>query len=421
MTLGDHLQPLRGLDSSQAPGDVDGGLPLVEGNTSPLEIEQVVGYFAGGSMPLEMHRTTAVERVFLLDADKRLLALRGANFNGFLLDSRDIFLDMLADAGVGSLSGDQQEAMRSANDAYSGLSPFFNLKSALNQLFGKELFLPVHQGREAENVIAQCLISPESVVLSNCRLVVTKAASLINPASVLELVPQSSFDTTFEAPFKGDIDLGLLAQTTESVGVERIAFVRIECGANLLGGQPVSLANLHAVSEFCSKHGLLLVLDASILADNLYFIKTREAAARDKSIRQIALEMADLADIVYFGASKYGSLRGGGILTNNQELYHRMRQFVQLYEGYLAIGGMSVRELQTIALGVAETCDFHVVSQTPVFVAELFRMLSKRGVPCASPPGGLGVYIDARRFLDHLPQEQYPGGSLAAAIYLAGG
>jgi len=165
----------------------------------------------------------------------------------------------------------------------------------------------------------------------------------------------------------------------------------------------------------------MLVLDASLLQDNLYFIKTREESCRDKSIREITREIADLCDIIYFSARKLGCARGGGICTDNAELADKMREFVPLYEGFLTYGGMSVREMEAIAVGLEETMDLEVIDQGPKFIAHMVRELEKRGIPVVTPPGGLGCHVDAKQFVDHVPQEQYPAGALAAAIYIAGG
>ena len=192
----------------------------------------------------------------------------------------------------------------------------------------------------------------------------------------------------------------------------------MEAGTNLIGGQPFSLANLREVRQVCDEFGLLLVLDASLLADNLWFIKTREAGCTQRSIADLTREIADLCDVVYFSARKLGCARGGGLCVRSQELYARLRPLVPLYEGFLTYGGMSVREMEAIAVGLEETLDEDMISQGPQFIAYMVDELDRRGIPVITPAGGLGCHLDAKRFLDHIPQEQYPAGALASATYI---
>ena len=392
-------------------------------NTASLapDANDTVQFFSGKFVPLEMHRVTTVKRLYLRNIDTRASAITMAGNNTFLLDNRDVFLDMLTDSGVNSMSIFQQSAMQAADDAYAGSATYYRLQKALDFVFGKKYFLPAHQGRACEHILARCFISPGNKVITNYHFTTTKAHIMNVGGEVIEAISKDSCDADFVADFKGDMDLDMLASETERVGVENIAFVRIEAGTNLIGGQPVSLANMRAVSKFCREKGLMLVFDASLLADNLYFIKTREEAERDKTVHEISLEIADLMDVLYFSARKLGCARGGGIVTNDTALYDTMKPLVPLYEGFLTYGGMSVREMEAIAIGLLETCDFHVISQTALFVKALAEMLEERGVPCVKPPGGLGCHIDAMRFVEHIPREQYRAGSLAAAVYLAGG
>jgi tryptophanase len=217
------------------------------------------------------------------------------------------------------------------------------------------------------------------------------------------------------------MDIDKLEALIQKNGAEKIAFVRIETGTNLIGGQPHSLENLRQVRKVCDKHGLLLVFDASLLADNLYFIKTREESCQNKTIREITREIADLTDIIYFSARKLGCARGGGICTNNKDAYMKMRELVTLYEGFLTYGGMSIREIEAMAVGLDETMDENMINQGPQFIAYMVNELVKNGVPVITPPGGLGCHLDAKQFLPHVPKTQYIAGALASAYYLVSG
>jgi tryptophanase len=233
-------------------------------------------------------------------------------------------------------------------------------------------------------------------------------------------IPEA-LETTSTYPFKGNMDVEKLEALIEEHGAEQVAFVRMEAGTNLIGGQPFSLANLAQVRDLCTRYGLILVLDASLLADNLHFIKEREEECRGLTIREITRSIADLVDVIYFSARKLGCARGGGICTNREDLFVKLRELLPLYEGFLTYGGMSVREMEAIAVGLEETMDEDMISQGPQFIAYMVEELQKRCVPVVTPPGGLGCHLNAAEFVDHLPQEQYPAGALAAALYLVSG
>jgi tryptophanase len=310
--------------------------------------------------------------------------------------------------------------MMMADDSYAGSETFYRLEKTLTDIFGTRYFLPAHQGRACENILANTFVTEGSTAIMNYHFTTTKAHITRLGGSIFEASGADALKVISDNPFKGNFDLDLLEKKVTEIGPDKVSFVRIEAGTNLIGGQPVSLDNMRRVSAFCKSKKLILILDASLLADNLYFIKVREEAEAERSLADIVREMASLADIIYFSARKLGCARGGAILTSNDEYYDRMRGLVPLFEGFLTYGGMSVREMEALNVGLYETLDFHVISQTPIFVAALGQALTAAGVPVVTPYGGLGCHIDASRFCDHIPQEQYPAAALAAAIYLAG-
>ena len=221
-------------------------------------------------------------------------------------------------------------------------------------------------------------------------------------------------------PFKGDFDLEKLERVLKEQG-DNIAFVRIESGTNLIGGQPIALDNMLAVSELCKKYGVLSILDASLLQDNLYFIKTRETAYSDKSIREIVRTLSDAMDIIYFSARKLGFGRGGAIILNDKKLFEHIKTFVSSFEGFPTFGGMSVKEMEAICVGLDDTMDENIIAQGPQFIEYLCNELEDAGIPVVTPPGGLGCHLDAVKFVPHIARKDYPAGSLAAAIYIASG
>jgi len=380
-----------------------------------------VRMFSGERVPLEMHKVRIVQKLNLRPVEYRHQAMNEAGNNTFLLQNEDVFLDMLTDSGVNAMSDRQQAAMLIADDSYAGSATYTRLDEKLREIFGFDFFLPTHQGRAAENILAQVLVTPGSIVPMNYHFTTTKAHIVLNGGSVVELICDAGLEITSDQPFKGNMDIGKLEALVGEHGRDKIAFVRVETGTNLIGGQPHSLENLAAVRRVCDEHDLLLVMDASLLADNLYFIKTREESCKDLSIREITRKIADLCDIMYFSARKLGCARGGGICIRTDELYRKMRGLVPLYEGFLTYGGMSVREIEAITVGLEETMDEDMICHGPQFIEYMVDELVKRGVPVVTPAGGLGCHVDAMKFLGHVPQTEYPAGALGTALYIAGG
>lgn len=380
-----------------------------------------IRFFSQESIPMEMHKAKVVQRIQLLPVEERKKAMEEAGFNTFLLKNKEVFLDMLTDSGVNAMSDEQFSAMLKADDSYAGSETFFRLEKALTHVFGTKYFLPAHQGRACENIIAKTFVKPGSVALMNYHFTTTKAHIMANGGKVIELIAPESFKVKSDISFKGDIDLSRLKEEIQTLGSQNISFVRIEAGTNLIGGQPVSLGNMLEVCRICRDKGILSILDASLLADNLYFIKTREKGFKDTDLRDISLKIGSTFDIIYFSGRKLGCARGGGIITNNGDLFKKMRPLIPMYEGFLTYGGMSVKEMEALAVGIYETLDFHVIEQTPIFVKALSDELEKAGIPVVLPAGGLGCHVDAKAFLPHVDQRDYPSGALAAAFYIAGG
>ena len=380
-----------------------------------------VKFFGGESVPLEMHKVRIVQKLNLPPIERRLEAMTEAGNNTFLLRNEDVFMDMLTDSGVNAMSDQQLAAMMIADDSYAGSATYTRLENKLKEIFHMPYFLPAHQGRACENILGQVMVTEGSVVPMNYHFTTTKAHIVLNGGIVEELVADDGLEVTSDLPFKGDMDIGKLRDCIARYGADKVAFVRMEAGTNLIGGQPISVANLEEIRTVCDEHGLMLVLDASLLADNLYFNKVREESCKNQSIREISKRIADLCDVLYFSARKLGCARGGGMCIRSEELYNKMRGLIPLYEGFLTYGGMSVREMEALTVGLDETMDEDVISQGPLFIEYMVNELVKRGVPVTTPAGGLGCHINAMEFVDHIPQTQYPAGALAAALYLVSG
>ncbi|HOK71044.1 MAG TPA: tryptophanase [Bacillota bacterium] len=380
-----------------------------------------VRFFTDQHLPLEMHKVRIVQKLNLPPIERRLEAITEAGNNTFLLQNRDIFLDMLTDSGVNAMSDQQLAAMMIADDSYAGSETFTKLENKVIELFGMPHFLPAHQGRACEHIIASTLVKPGNVVPMNFHFTTSKAHIVRCGGIVRELLIDEGLKPTSEFPFKGNVDLNKLRQVIEEEGAGNIPFVRLEAGTNLIGGQPLSLENVREVAAVCHSNGIPVVLDASLLQDNLYFIHEREEACKDMSIREITRAIADEVDVIYFSARKLGFAKGGGICIRDRVMFEKMRELVPLFEGFLTYGGMSVREMEAIVVGLDETMDEDVISQGPQFIQFMTDELRRAGVPVVTPPGGLGCHLNAMEFLPHVEQGQYPAGALASALYIAGG
>jgi len=368
-----------------------------------------------------MHKVRIVQKLNLPPIERRLEAITEAGNNTFLLQNRDIFLDMLTDSGVNAMSDQQLAAMMIADDSYAGSETFTKLENKVIELFGMPHFLPAHQGRACEHIIASTLVKPGNVVPMNFHFTTSKAHIVRCGGIVRELLIDEGLKPTSEFPFKGNVDMNKLRQVIEEEGAGNIPFVRLEAGTNLIGGQPLSLENVREVAAVCHSNGIPVVLDASLLQDNLYFIHEREEACKDMSIREITRAIADEVDVIYFSARKLGFAKGGGICIRDRVMFEKMRELVPLFEGFLTYGGMSVREMEAIVVGLDETMDEDVISQGPQFIQFMTDELRRAGVPVVTPPGGLGCHLNAMEFLPHVEQGQYPAGALASALYIAGG
>ena len=379
-----------------------------------------IHFYTGEEIPLELHKVRIVQKLDLVPVERRAEAMAEAGYNTFLLKNKDIYLDMLTDSGVNAMSDRQLAAMMVADDSYAGSATFTRLSEKLEEIFGMKYFLPSHQGRAAENILAMTFVTKGSIIPMNYHFTTTKAHITRLGGSVAELVVDEGTKIVSDYPFKGNIDLEKLERLLDEKS-DRIPFIRIEAGTNLIGGQPLSLENIEMTADIAHSHGILTVLDASLLQDNLYFIKEREDCAKDLSLREITKRISDKMDIIYFSARKLGFSRGGAIITKHENIYREMMEFIPLYEGFLTYGGMEVRSMEAMAQGLYESLDMEIISQGPLFIEYLVKELDDYGVPMVKPAGGLGAHINASAFLPDMPHNVYPAAALAAAVYIAGG
>ena len=375
----------------------------------------------GKTIPIEMHKIRIVQKTQLPPIDQRLRAIEEAGYNTFLLRTRDVFIDMLTDSGTNAMSDNQLAAMMVSDDAYAGGESYYKLLAAVKDVLGFEYCVPAHQGRAAEHILTKMFVKPGEVVPMNYHFTTTKAHFELGGAKVLEIYTDEAMKTDSDQPFKGNLDLEKFESVIRKWGTDKISFVRMEATTNLIGGQPFSMANLKDVRRIASSHGIPVVIDCSLISENAYFIKRREAAYADVSIAAIVREMMAHADLIYLSGRKSACVRGGLIATNNPKYFEQLKAWLPLYEGFITYGGMSSKEIEAMAVGLREMVDYDVASSSADLISYLVAGMVDRGIPAVTPPGGLAGHVDATRFLPHIPQSQYIAGALNAAVYLVSG
>jgi tryptophanase len=380
-----------------------------------------IKFYNGENIPLELHKVRIVQKLNLVPIERRLEALHEGGFNTFGLKTTDVFLDMLTDSGVNAMSDNQLAAMMQADDAYAGSQSFMRMHKAVEDVLDKKYLLPAHQGRAAENIIACAYIKKGSLIPMNYHFTTVLAHITQYGGRIVELLYDEAYKIVSSHPFKGNMNIEKLEQVIRKEGPSNIPFIRMEASTNLIGGQPFSIQNFRDVRAIADKYGIRIVLDASLLGENAYLVLKREEEFANSSMAEVIKIMTGLADIVYFSARKLSSSRGGGICTNNEQIYRDLEPLIPLFEGFLTYGGMSVREIEAIAVGLYETLDESMICQSPQFIEYLVNSAIEKNVPMVTPPGVLGAHVNAMEICRHLPQSQYPAGSFAAAFYLISG
>lgn len=376
----------------------------------------------GREIPVEMHKARMVQKITLIPAEERLGAIHEAGYNTFQLKTRDVFLDMLTDSGVNAMSDNQFAGFIRADDAYAGSMTFYEFADAVKDVLGYVHVMNVHQGRAAEHLLSKVFSKPGGVVITNYHFTTTKAHIEITGGSAcLELFTDEALKTKSAHPFKGNMDLPKLKEAIARYGKDKVGYVRMEATTNLLGGQPFSMENLKEVRKVCDENGLLLVMDGSLISENAYFIWKRENGYEEKTVAEIVKEMCGLADIFYLSGRKNTCVRGGLIATNNKDLFGRIEPWLPVYEGFFTYGGMSMREIGAMAVGLREMTDPSVAGCAVEQIKYFVETLEGMGIPVVTPPGGLACHVDARKFLTHVPKEHYIAGALTAALHIVSG
>ena len=375
----------------------------------------------GRELPIEMHKIRIVQRTSLPPVGQRLRAIEEAGHNTFLLRTRDVFIDMLTDSGTNAMSDQQLAAMMVSDDAYAGGESYYRLGDAVKDILGFQHYLPAHQGRAAEHLLAKIFCKPGMVVPMNYHFTTTKAHFELAGAKVLEIYGDDALQTTSTNPFKGNIDLDKFRAVIKQYGADKVAFVRMEATTNLIGGQPFSMANLKGVREIAAQHGIPVIMDCSLISENAYFIRCREKGYENTSIAAIVREMMAQCDLIYLSGRKSTCVRGGLLATNDLKYFDQLKAWLPLFEGFITYGGMSSKEIEAMGVGLREMVDLEVASSSADLIKDFVEKMVAAGIPAVTPPGGLAGHVDAMKFVPHIPQTQYPAGALCSALYLCSG
>jgi tyrosine phenol-lyase len=363
-----------------------------------------------------------VEPIALRSERERRRALEAAGYNTFLLRSEDVFVDLLTDSGTSALSQEQRAAMELGDEAYAGSRSFFRLEAAARETYGYRHVIPTHQGRGAEHLLAKILVAPGQLVPSNLYFTTSREhVELAGGVWVDVSIPEAS-EPQSTHPFKGNVDVARLEHVLAAAAPERVAFVRVEACLNMAGGQPFSIANLVRVRELTRAYGVPLILDATRISENALFVKERESRWSESTLPELIALIAAQSDGAVFSSKKDHFVPIGGLLAlNDDELAEQARELVVVYEGFPHYGGIAGHDMEALAQGIRESTDEAMVRQYVEQSGYLGGLLLERGIPIVVPVGAHAVFLDAKRFLPHVPQDEFPAQALAAALYLAGG
>ncbi len=370
----------------------------------------------------EPFKIKSVEPLPILSREQRAEKLQAAGYNIFLLDAHDVTIDLLTDSGTSAMSQAQWAGIMLGDESYAGSENFIHLRETVKQIFGFDNFVPTHQGRGAEQVLFNVLVQPGQIVPSNTHFDTTRANVEARCAEARDLVVAEGLDPTSNYPFKGNLHLHNLERLIEEVGPKRIPLVMLTITNNAVGGQPVSLHNIHAAKKLVSRYNIPLYLDAARWAENCFFIQQREEGYKNKSILDIAREVFSYADGFTMSAKKDGLVNIGGLLaTRDEDTFKKIKDRLILTEGFPTYGGLARRDLEAMAIGLTESLSWGHLNYRIGQVRYLGERLTERGVPIVQPTGGHAVFLDAKRFLPHIPQVQFPAQALSAQLYLEGG
>ncbi len=370
----------------------------------------------------EPYKIKVVELVHMTSYEDRKKALAEAGYNTFLLKSKDVYIDLLTDSGTSAMSDRQWAGMMMGDEAYAGSANFYHLEETVQNYYGYKYLVPTHQGRAAEHIISQLLIKKGDVIPGNMYFTTTREHQELAGGKFVDVIIDEAHDPEAQHPFKGNIDLNKLQAVIDKYGAQNIPYIALATAVNMAGGQPVSMQNLKDVRAIANKYGIKVVHDMTRVAENAYFIKKREPGYENKSIAEIVLEINSYTDAATMSAKKDALVNIGGFLAlNDWDVFERARNMVVVYEGLHTYGGMAGRDMEAVAIGIKESVEENHIRARVEQVQYLGNKLIEMGVPIVQPIGGHGVFLDAKKFLPHLSQDEFPAQTLAAELYLDSG
>ena len=370
----------------------------------------------------EPYKIKSVELIRMTTREEREHAIREAGYNTFLIRSRDVYIDLLTDSGTSAMSDRQWAGLMMGDEAYSGSENFYHLQDAVREYYGYQHLVPTHQGRGAENLLSQILIKDGDYIPGNMYFTTTRLHQELAGGTFVDVIIDEAHDPASRHPFKGNVDMAKLDQLVQEVGAEHVPYISLEGNVNMAGGQPFSLANLRELSEYCRKQNIPVMLDATRTIENAWFIREREEGYSDKSVREILREICDLTDGCTMSAKKDLLVNIGGFFAcNDEDIYRKAQNLVVVYEGLHTYGGLAGRDMEAMALGLREAIMEEHQAARIGQVRYLGDKLRDAGIPIVNPIGSHAIFIDAREFLPHVDQDDYPAQSLAAELYLEAG
>lgn len=363
-----------------------------------------------------------VEPLRIISRAEREAALKAAGYNTFLLRSEDVYIDLLTDSGTNAMSDRQWAALMMGDEAYAGSRSFYRLEAAVQQAYGYRHVIPTHQGRGAEHLISRIAIQPGQYVPGNMYFTTTRLPQELAGGTFVDVIIDEAHDPLSQYPFKGNVDLDKLQTLINQVGAKQIAYVSLAGTVNMAGGQPVSMANVRALRELCDRYGIRIFLDATRLVENAFFIKEREPGYDTRTIAEIVREFCSYTDGAWMSAKKDSLVNiGGWLALNDDQLADEARNLVVVYEGLHTYGGMAGRDMEALAVGIEESLQEDYIRARIGQVRYLGELLLDWNIPIVVPIGGHAIFLDARRFYPHLPQDLFPAQTLAAELYLDSG
>jgi len=370
----------------------------------------------------EPFKIKMVELLKMTTLAERKKAIKEAGFNTFLLKSDDVYIDLLTDSGTSAMSDRQWAGMMTGDEAYAGSVNYYHLEDAVRKYYGYKYLIPTHQGRGAEHIISKILIKKGDVIPGNMYFTTTRLHQELAGGKFIDVIVDEAHDSTSLFPFKGNIDLNKLEAVINKYGAKRIPYVCMATTVNMAGGQPISMENLKAVRALTQKHGIKIIHDMTRVAENAYFIQQKEKGYAKKSVAKIVREICALTDGATMSAKKDAMVNIGGFLAlNDWDTFEEARNMVVIYEGLHTYGGLAGRDMEAMAIGIAESVsDDHMKARIGQ-VLYLGDKLISYGVPIVQPTGTHGVFIDAKQFLPQLTQDQFPAQTLAAELYIESG